>query len=64
MDNLTWTEYLSGAPQSLEFLHIGEDEVYCCQMVHTHDGKDNEISDVDRILLTETGKLKGYVALV
>ena len=33
-------------------------------MVHTHDGKDNEISDVDRILLTETGKLKGYVALV
>lgn len=57
IDDLLIT-YQSGAPQGFKLLHVGDDEIDGREVIHTHDGENDQVSDIDRSHLTETGKLK------
>lgn len=55
--------YLSCAPQGFEFLYVGEDEIDGREVIHTHEGEDDQVSDIDGSHLTETGKLKSQYTM-
>lgn len=57
IDDLLIT-YQSGAPQGFKLLHVGDDEIDGREVIHTHDGENDQVSDIDGSHLTETGKLK------